>query len=455
MAEVNQELSPREIEILGLVATGATNQQIARALFISPNTVKTHLRNVFVKLDVESRTEATLYAIQNGMIEIDTPESEASSSSASADSPTPEELVAQILPVRPEIMAFKWAYAVVLLVGMLTAATVLLWPAPAPIGATTRVDARLLDMGLASASEAEHNGGSRWTDRASMPTPRGRFAQAAIGSQIVVIGGVTPDGVTGSVDRYDVEQNVWSYASEKPTAVANIGAALVHGRVYVPGGLDGAGRPIDLLEIYDPERDLWDRGADLPVPLCAYAIVPHEDGFYLFGGWDGESYLDSVYYYDAMADTWRLEHRLSVARGFIAAASTDGVIVLTGGYDGNAEYRTAESYDPERARAGENPWRAHAPMRHGRAGHVAVEVLGNLYVLGGGWQEPLQSSERLDISNDVWTEFETPISGEWRTLGGVRVETTAGTFVYGMGGWSDGYLSSVKAYQAFYRVYLP
>lgn len=70
-ANQNEELSARELEILQLVATGATNLQVARTLFISPNTVKTHLRNIFFKLNVESRTEATLYAVQHGLVQVD------------------------------------------------------------------------------------------------------------------------------------------------------------------------------------------------------------------------------------------------------------------------------------------------------------------------------------------------------------------------------------------------
>ena len=64
----NSTLSTREHEVLRLVADGCTNLQIARALTITENTVKTHLQNIFTKLKVRSRTEAAMYAVQQGWV---------------------------------------------------------------------------------------------------------------------------------------------------------------------------------------------------------------------------------------------------------------------------------------------------------------------------------------------------------------------------------------------------
>src|SRR5512143_3615261 len=66
----NTELSERELEILKLLATGLSNKEIASQLFLSVNTVKVHLRNIFTKLGVQSRTEATLIAIQRGYVNV-------------------------------------------------------------------------------------------------------------------------------------------------------------------------------------------------------------------------------------------------------------------------------------------------------------------------------------------------------------------------------------------------
>ncbi|MBA7599428.1 Transcriptional regulatory protein DegU [subsurface metagenome] len=66
--ETESNLSPREGEVLQLVAQGATNKQIADSLFISENTVKTHLRNIMDKLHLANRSQAAAYAVEKGLV---------------------------------------------------------------------------------------------------------------------------------------------------------------------------------------------------------------------------------------------------------------------------------------------------------------------------------------------------------------------------------------------------
>ena len=63
-------LSEREVEVLRLMAGGAANKQIASELSISESTVKTHVANIFQKLDVNHRTEAVTQALQRGIIKL-------------------------------------------------------------------------------------------------------------------------------------------------------------------------------------------------------------------------------------------------------------------------------------------------------------------------------------------------------------------------------------------------
>jgi DNA-binding NarL/FixJ family response regulator len=62
-------LSPRELEVLGCLAEGLTNQQIADRLFVSLNTIKTHTTNLYLKLEVPNRTAAVAKAKGLGIVE--------------------------------------------------------------------------------------------------------------------------------------------------------------------------------------------------------------------------------------------------------------------------------------------------------------------------------------------------------------------------------------------------
>jgi DNA-binding NarL/FixJ family response regulator len=62
------ELSDRELEVLKLIAIGKDNAEIAKDLFISPKTVKNHISNILMKLQIDNRIQAAVYAVRSGIV---------------------------------------------------------------------------------------------------------------------------------------------------------------------------------------------------------------------------------------------------------------------------------------------------------------------------------------------------------------------------------------------------
>ena len=65
---IRAELSDREIEVLKLIANGKDNAQIAADLHISPKTVKNHISNILMKLQIDNRIQAAVYAVRSGIV---------------------------------------------------------------------------------------------------------------------------------------------------------------------------------------------------------------------------------------------------------------------------------------------------------------------------------------------------------------------------------------------------
>jgi DNA-binding NarL/FixJ family response regulator len=65
---IRAELSDREIEVLKLIANGKDNAQIAGELHISPKTVKNHISNILMKLQIDNRIQAAVYAVKSGIV---------------------------------------------------------------------------------------------------------------------------------------------------------------------------------------------------------------------------------------------------------------------------------------------------------------------------------------------------------------------------------------------------
>ena len=444
------ELSPREIELLALVVTGATNQQIARALDISINTVKAHLRNIFGKLEVESRTEASMVAVQRGLIVLNEDPGEAQEGGGGTLAEHEAEKAESLaLPA----WRMPWIQKVALWAVLVAAVLVAVWPRAGLL--SMPASDQMVDLAQEQMAPSGPSEVARWEPRAQLPTPRGRFALAKYDRRLYAISGLSNQGWTDRVEAYDPSEDIWVRVAPKPMAVANVSAAVVGERVYVPGGLLADNHLTDVVEIYDPVADTWTQGPSLPQPLCAYGVAASDDALYLFGGWDGKDYLDAVLRLDLQRGVWEQVATLATPTGFAGVASVGDLFYLLGGFDGERSLATCTSFSPDLALAGQDPWVTHSPMRAGRAGHGVALVGETIYVIGGGWQENLDFNESYDVSDDAWTTFPTPLSGQWKTLGAAPISSQAGDLIVAVGGWHGQYLGAVQVYQATFRVFLP
>ncbi len=470
----NTELSERELELLKLLATGLSNKEIAAQLFLSINTVKVHLRNIFTKLGVQNRMEATLIAIQRGYVSVPStavpsttvpntavpsttvPGTPISTNGEVTD--TADESVGVRQPIEMPVIAPAIALAIEIepplpigrRVALIAIALVALGLA---LIAVPRGSAQS-DSGLCDPFVDTCTGGSvttpnqtDWQSAAQMSLARGRLAVAAVGAEIVAIGGHTSSGVTGLVEIWDSATKQWRTGQNKPIPAANIGAAVLNGKVIVPGGYTTTGAPTAAVEAYDLISDTWTSLAPLPAPRFAQAVSAYNGKVYVFGGWDGRGYANTTFVYDPKSDRWTTGAPLPIGRGFAGAATLNDAIYVVGGFADEHELDRCDRYLPK-----EDRWESCAPMSVARGGLSLVPVAGRLYALGGGWTGYLTFNERYDPAANVWSIAPTPFTGQWRGLGATNI----GNDIYALGGWNGQYLSAVEKYNPFpFSIFVP
>lgn len=428
--ENTNPLTERQLEILKLVAQGATNKEIGRTLDISEHTVRKHLQNIFEKLNVSSRTEATTRALQEGWITLPgSPPTELSTEAPLAGAP----------PAKPTLSPrlLLGAGGLLLVGGALLILLALARTSPAPPGGSPAVKE------------------NRWRRAIPLPVARAGLAGVVHGGRIYAIAGESKDGVTGRAARFDPLTSDWTALRDKPTPVRDVGAGVLGGRIYVPGGCVEDGSPTDVLEIYDPSTDTWERGPHMPQPLCAYAIAAWEGKLYLFGGWDGTHYVNTVLVYDPEAKRWSTRTPMPTARGYAGAAPVEDQIYVVGGYDGRRDLRVVEVYAPARDDGQGKPWTKGTPLPEGRAAPGVVAVRSKLYVIGGGWERGYPTAEQYDVFSGKWAAFPAATPGLWRNMAVVTVDTLGETRIYAFGGWDGDFVASNWVVTVLYNVILP
>jgi DNA-binding CsgD family transcriptional regulator/N-acetylneuraminic acid mutarotase len=455
-----EELSERELDVLRcVVESGASNKEIAAELTISQNTVKVHLRNIYAKLGVSSRTEAATMAIQQGLVTIPgldsaVPEREPAAKESETAVPTPPEAetatadpIPATRPLQPARLADRFWFTTSLVIGvaglLLFSLLGLLWlggnfdtAAPAE---STSIPFRETPIG-----------DGRWAFSRPLPIPQAGMSVAAVGLTLYQIGGETAEGVVNATLAYDTGERQWQERAAKPTAVTEAGAAVLFGEIYVVGGRLANGQPTNVVEAYSPSQNGWRLITPLPQPISGGVALADGGFLYLFGGWNGQAYVDTAYVYDPGSDNWRPLPPLSQPRAFAAGGAIAGRLYVVGGYDGTAELTTCEYFDPVQGR-----WFDCTPLLQPRAGAAAIALVNRLYVLGGRNDDSLSYSEVYDPNSGNWQVINTPVlenAASWSDLGAANVETR----IYLLGGRLDGeLLAAAYVFTPIYQTFIP
>lgn len=428
---VMQSLSEREIEILNLVASGKSNKEIARHLQISTNTVKVHVQNIFRKLEVNSRTEASMVAIREELIDSrvldgefsdekgEDQEEETGEDSPGAE-PTPEAPIPETLPSENTSREQnRWAVIGFLVVVVLLVAIVfrLYNPTASPEAINLPENAEQVTIE------------NRWVAQPNLPGPRSRAAGIAFENNLYLIGGSDGTSPLPDLIRYSPELGAWSQLSPKPTSVSEIQAAVIDQKIYVPGGRTASGAFSNALEIYDPLTDEWQTGPDLPEGISAYALVAHNGGLYLFGGVTEEGYSNRVYRFDSGTNLWEEENALPVSLGYSGAVAIASKIYVVGGFDGEEISRRTFQFTPNAESAA--PWQAVSDLPEGRYGMGVVALDNQIHVVGGiGESDSTFTHMSFDPIIDAWSIKLRTIEDEWAFLSTIVI----GSDIYSAGG---------------------
>jgi DNA-binding CsgD family transcriptional regulator len=464
MAEPNEPLTERELEVVRLLATGVSNKEIAAQLRVSPNTVRVHLSNITTKLQAQSRTEIAMIAVRNGWVERRQEVAHqaggsqvGSEDTADATMPTaaPQPLPPEPVPVAPNpepppplAMWRRIASVAALIIAL--ALTIPALQRSAPQTAAELSGSLLVDGTFGPAIEAPPNEATRWYPRASIRTARSRMAVTPVAGKVYVIGGEVDRAASSEVVIYDPERDAWSDGGRKPTPVMNTGAAAIGNRIYVPGGTTPSAIATDRMEVFDTQSNEWKVAPALPRPLTGHGVAAFNGRVYVVGGRTINGINAETYVFDPASGQWSSLAPLPTPRTQLGVAVSGGRLYAVGGYDGQREYTTCEFLHIDEGR-----WYPCAPMTIPRGSLGLAPVGAALFAIGGGLTGYIGFNERYDPGSDRWVPFEMPLPrlGDWRGMGLAAMATQ----FYAVGGTTRGVpLSDSFVYEVLNnRTFLP
>ncbi|NWQ78163.1 KLHL1 protein, partial [Columbina picui] len=190
-----------------------------------------------------------------------------------------------------------------------------------------------------------------WTVLPPMSTHRHGLVTVLEGP-IYAVGGHDGWSYLNTVERWDPQSQQWTFVASMSIARSTVGVAALNGKLYSVGGRDGSSC-LSSMEYYDPHTNKWNMCA----PMCKRrggVGVATCDGFlYAVGGHDAPAsnhcsrLLDYVERYDPKTDTWTMVAPLSMPRDAVGVCLLGDRLYAVGGYDGQTYLNTMEAYDPQ------------------------------------------------------------------------------------------------------------
>lgn len=446
-------LSEREIEVLRQLALGASNNEIANTLVISPNTVKVHIRNIYAKLGVLSRAEATLEAVRRGLIEVlntpnPVPEPESIPESeplvvipidepiAPEPMPIPSTTPAPD-PITPVItqptnqITIPRAYALAILgvlFGLIVAVVAIGWfVVRGNITPTTQPATTLVS--------------NVWQPLTALPEPTYQHAGVFLADSLIVIGGNTDTGVVAHTRQLNLATGAWHELAAKPTAVASSGAVQIAGQIYVAGGRDKNGAASNILEIFDLAQNRWQTGPAMPAPRANAMIAAIDGKVYVFGGENEGIIADTSFMYSPDTQSWSQGPAMPLPLRDAAIAQSGGDVVLIGG-----QTSTGPSLGTWRLQTG--TWQKLTDLPAPRIDAGAVYITNQVYLVGGAEGD----QAILVLQNNIWnaTDLRTGHAvSEHLVLSNARD-------IYSIGGWNGtNALAETRSWTPITNIFLP
>ncbi|XP_043548868.1 kelch-like protein 5 isoform X3 [Chiloscyllium plagiosum] len=213
-----------------------------------------------------------------------------------------------------------------------------------------------------------------WSVMPPMSTHRHGLGVEVLEGPMYAVGGHDGWSYLNTVERWDPQARQWNFVASMSVPRSTVGVAVLNGKLYAVGGRDGSSC-LKSVECFDPHTNKWTLCALMSKRRGGVGVATWNGFLYAIGGHDAPAsnltsrLSDCVERYDPKTDTWTAVAPMSISKDAVGVCLLGDRLYAVGGYDGQSYLNSVEAYDPQT-----NEWMQVAPLCLGRAGACVVTV---------------------------------------------------------------------------------